>query len=279
MAVVDVLEKATDGEAPSRRLVLSVTPHLRHTFLDNSRSIDRTYFHLSTVILLLLGISFYSFYPHYLGVLQSPMPWYIHIHYVLMVTWMVLLFTQPLLIKQNRHDLHRKLGTVSYVIAPLIMVFAFMMIRFGYHRMVADYSAQPGATPEQAASRAAEDIGLGFISFFVMLVFYPLAIMHRKRPAIHARYMVGTAMSLVGPVLDRAVYLLADAAKLPSLKYEYVSFFLIDITLLLLLLRDYRKTQPVAPNLTSLAFFVVVQTGYAFFLGSRAWQWFLSAVF
>ncbi len=206
------------------------------------------------------------------------MPWFIHVHYVLMVIWMGFLFTQPILIKKNRYDLHRKLGAVSYVLVPLILVFAFMMIQFGYHRMVAEYGAEPGVTGEEATYRAAKDIGLGFISLFVMLVFYPLAIWHRKRPALHSRYMVGVAMSVVGPIVDRAIYFLADAARLPSLKYEFVSFFLIDVTLVLLLLRDYRKAQPLAPNLTLFIFFVASQIGYALFLDSPAWQRFVSAV-
>lgn len=261
-------------------LGLSFIKHAIHrlTLLDSNRSIDPIYFHLSTVTFVLLVVSLYSFYPHYLGVLRTPMVWHIHVHYVLMVIWMAMLIAQPFLIRTHRYALHRKLGTVSYVLVPILMVFAFMMIQFGYDRMVAEYGAQPGANPEQANYRAAQDIGLGFISLFAMIVFYPMAMLHRKRPALHARYMVGVAMSLVGPILDRAIYLLADAAKLPSLKYEYASFFLIDITLLLLLLKDYHKALPLVPNLTILIFFIMMQFGYAFGLSSPAWQWFVGAL-
>mgnify|MGYP001599528456 CR=1 FL=1 len=74
------------------------------------------------------------------------------------------------------------------------------------------------------------------------------------------------------------MYQLPDAAKLPVLGYEYVSFFLIDIIFLLLIYWDYRKAQPLAPNLVAILFFAFIHIGYAFFRDSAAWQWFVGAV-
>jgi hypothetical protein len=268
-------------------LIAGPTWLLKHSALvlvsgDNVQNIkmtiDRIYFRLSTAMVILFVVAIYSFYPRYLGILNMPLPWYMHAHFALMVCWMVLLFAQPVLIRNKNHALHKKLGAASFVIVPLILITSFMMIQLGYHRIITELQQQPSLTIEQIKHQAGKDIGLGFVSYFILLTFYTLAIVYRKRPAFHARFMVAAATSIIGPILDRAIYQLSDLFKMPPLKYEYVGFFLIDIIFLLLVYRDFRRAEPLAPNVTAIIFFVIIQTAYTFFLGTPAWQWLVDVV-
>ena len=148
------------------------------------------------IILIMVGIQ-WGFYKHY----TSEFPNFvdktvtIHIHGALLMSWMVLLIVQPLLIRTGRVQLHRTIGKVSYVLGPLIIIFLFLIGRGAYLREVGKIPEQELLVPMVLDIR-------GFISF---AIFWALAMIYRKDPSSHMRYMIATGILAIGPGVGRGL--------------------------------------------------------------------------
>lgn len=136
----------------------------------------------------------WAFWPSYFShVSDVPEPRF-HTHGIAMTLWCVMLITQAYLIRANRRAMHRAVGYASYVLAPLVVAATINLIHF---RMKGG-----GTLP---------DIGLFQLALMVnaaavFLVLYGLAMVFRRDPARHARYMVCTVFPLFTPVTDRLIY-------------------------------------------------------------------------
>lgn len=118
-----------------------------------------------------------------------------HFHGAMMMTWMALLIVQPLLIRAGKLSIHRLIGRLSYVIAPLVVVSMFLITKFGYYKPEPDLSHQ-----EKVGGLA-----LQVMDIVQFVVFYSLAIANRHNTYNHMRYMIGTAIMMIGPGLGRAL--------------------------------------------------------------------------
>jgi hypothetical protein len=163
----------------------------------NKRAMQNVYRNTAIfIILIMIGIQ-WGFYQSY----TSEFPNFknktitIHVHGALLMTWMILLIVQPLLINKGRARLHRTIGKVSYLLGPLIIISLFLIGRGGYLRAL-------GNAPEQ------EILGVmvldirGFLSF---AIFWALAMLYRKDPASHMRYMIATGILAIGPGVGRGL--------------------------------------------------------------------------
>jgi hypothetical protein len=113
-----------------------------------------------------------------------------------MMTWIVLLIVQPILIRTGRVNLHRMIGKVSYVLAPLIVIMLFLIARKGYHHSIADKIPI-------AESHAFMVLDLRGPAAFAL--FYILAMVNRKNSASHMRYMIATSLLMIGPGIARGL--------------------------------------------------------------------------
>src|SRR3954447_4095667 len=66
---------------------------------------------------------------------RPPFPLVLHMHAVLMGSFLALLFTQTLLMATGRRDLHMKLGLLSVIIAPALVVVGFVLVATNYHML------------------------------------------------------------------------------------------------------------------------------------------------
>jgi hypothetical protein len=242
--------------------------------------IDFAYANISYFLIALLGLSFFSFYPTYFLKLDS-LPFFVHIHYTLMIFWTLLVIAQPLLIKAKKFKLHRTLGKLSYGVVPVVLIFSYMMLRHGYMNEVArlESGVKNGTmnlTPEEILhqGRLYASIALYYIIGFVIL--YPLAIINRKQFTSHAVYMVAVALMLTGPIVDRAIFYAIEGNFM--YRAEYAAFVIIDIILLLMLYRNFKMKTTLKPVWICIALLVGGQIVYTFFLDSWLWQKFVSIV-
>jgi len=147
-----------------------------------------------------------------------------HLHAALMLLWFGMLFAQPWLVRTRRMALHRTLGKASYVLVPMIVVTCLWLsrIRMG--------TATPQSLPMQSFI-----LYLGIAASAILLLTWSLAIVHRRDSALHARYMVGTALVLIDPALARLLI-----ATVPSLGplITWVSYGVLFLILGLLVWRD-----------------------------------------
>jgi hypothetical protein len=62
-----------------------------------------------------------GFWPGYLSRIRGH-DFLVHVHGVLLSLWLLMLISQAYLIRTNRRELHRLIGKLSYVVAPLVLI-------------------------------------------------------------------------------------------------------------------------------------------------------------
>ena len=134
--------------------------------------------------------SYTSQFPHFKNATTL-----IHIHGALLMTWMVLLIVQPLLIHYRRASLHRTIGKASWVLGPLIIISLFLIGRGSYLRGLGNFPER------EMLSFIVLDLR-GFLSF---AIFWFLAMITRKLPDSHMRYMIATGILAIGPGVGRGL--------------------------------------------------------------------------
>ena len=172
--------------------------------------------------LALFGGALLAFWPHYLSRLPRGGDWYTHAHALVAVTWCLLLIAQPFLIRARRYDLHRRLGMLSRVVAPVFVVTAVLLAHA--HTLSVD-------NPRFVAR--APSVFLGLSATLQFAVAYGLALRFRSTTALHARFMIATGLTMIDPVLVRVLSFYAPPFSHPLL-YQVCGYGLCDAVLLLL---------------------------------------------
>ncbi|HEY1139689.1 MAG TPA: hypothetical protein VGE88_05735 [Lysobacter sp.] len=147
-----------------------------------------------------------------------------HLHAALMLSWFAMLFAQPWLVRTRRMAMHRTLGKASYMLVPMIVVTCLWLSRIRIS------AATPQSLPMQSFI-----LYLGLAASAILLLSWSLAIVHRRDSALHARYMVGTALVLIDPALARL--LIAVAPGLGPL-VPWISYGVLFLILGVLVWRD-----------------------------------------
>lgn len=198
---------------------------------------EKEYRNIGYIFLLFIPLTLLGFYktyfflaPEFAGSLDV----YTHIHAVIASLWIALLISQPLLIRAKQFRLHRTLGKLSY------LVFSALLLSF-VPQMIKEY--EKGLFPLNASF----DIAL-------LLLFYTLAILHKKRVAIHMRYMIAIALIFIGPTLGRMIYFILEWEQLGTLQIPYL---LVIAILLSLIFWDARNRKNYRPYIVALMAFGV----------------------
>jgi len=202
-----------------------------------------------------------AFWPSYFSPPKPIVEWRVHVHGFAMFAWLALLIVQATLIRREDRATHRAMGRVSYVLVPLIVASTISLLHLRLNQ-----------------TRDAEMLYFFYVILSLTAVFtwsYALAMWNRAQPAIHARYMVCTALALVDPIVGRLV-LFYGGINFPAM--QVVTFVLIDAILVALALADRRSAigRNVFPAM--LAVFAAAQLP-TFFLHRTAWwprfaEWF-----
>jgi len=210
-----------------------------------------------TTILLILILGFYQtylvFFPKFQGFRHEQ-----HFHGIMMLVWMTFLIIQPLLIKARLFQIHRVIGKVSLIAAPLMILSIFLVSKMVYQRSIATLTLQESL---------AETV-LGITNMFAFILFYYLAIFNSRNMAIHMRYMIGTALLMLGPGLGR---LLGIRFKLQGDLSVDIFYILVIIITLVFLVFDIRKKNNYRPYLVVLITLVFLGVLWKFRL-HEIWQ-------
>jgi uncharacterized membrane protein YozB (DUF420 family) len=121
--------------------------------------------------------------------------WIMHLHGMVMMGWVLMLLVQPILIRTGRRELHRKVGRLSYVLAPLVVLFLYFANKDAYQKAFA----------AEGEAIAVGIISLTFPALLFFSILYGLAMYYRKEPRLHMRFMISTAFLFIPPALDRAL--------------------------------------------------------------------------
>jgi hypothetical protein len=168
----------------------------------------------------LFGLALLAFWPSYLSRLGAGSSGYVHVHAALMTLWFGLLIAQAVLIRTRRRTLHRRLGALSYGLAPIVVVAGVLLSHAALVRDAIDNPAGAWTTAY---------LPLAMLAWFT--VCYALAIAYRKTPALHARFMIGTCLAAVDPIASRvaAFYFppLADPMRYPLISWGVTAAILL----------------------------------------------------
>ncbi|HTH57873.1 MAG TPA: hypothetical protein VL728_17620 [Cyclobacteriaceae bacterium] len=148
---------------------------------------EKAYRHLPYFFLLAIPITLAAFYPTYL--VQFPNfsernDGFTHVHGIISVVWLAMLIAQPFLIRNKKYELHRKVGRLSYVVFPLLILsFIPQIVKSSHYNFVT--------------------IFFPIADSVVMIVLYSLAIYNRNDSSKHMRYMIGMTLVFLFPTLGR----------------------------------------------------------------------------
>jgi hypothetical protein len=108
-----------------------------------------------------------------------------------------------MLIRGGRLEWHRRIGKASYVVVPSIVISALALAQLRIR-----------AAPPQMLAMQQTILYLGLSASVLFVVIWGLGIRYRRVPALHARYMVGTALTLIDPSLVRVMIFWVPAVPL-----------------------------------------------------------------
>lgn len=145
-------------------------------------------------MLALLPVTLLAFWPSYFGILREA-PLAHHLHGVTGTLWILLIAAQSFSIHSRRLSLHRTVGKLVFVLAPL-MVGAFSLVTWaGAQKSMLQH-------PFYEAFGRALLTGDALLVFATALLIY-LALRHRRRVHLHGALMISTVMGLLPPILTR----------------------------------------------------------------------------
>ena len=157
-----------------------------------------------------------SFVPTSLGLIsrvfsgQQPLPpLVVHLHAAAMSLWLLLLLAQSFLMSTGRPTAHRKLGLISLVLAPCLLVSMYGMDIYGMEtfNVESDVLASGDTPPDQTAQLKQYLSSILLIhgaSYLFFPGFYLWAILvRRKDPETHKRMMILATLVLMIPGIGR----------------------------------------------------------------------------
>ena len=234
--------KAKDLFSKEKREVPENAPH----FADPSISPKAIRAIIVGIILLIvltqIGFSkrYIRFFPEFDGFTAAQ-----HFHGMMMMGWLLMLLVQPILILKGKTKLHRSIGSLSYVLAPLVLLSIYLVIQSRYNV----YLEQGGQTK---AVMSWLSLNFRLMVFFAILYF--LAIYYRHRPALHMRYMCSTAFVLIGPGLVRVLISYPEWSNVDSHSFDRNANILIAGVIAIV---DSWRTKRLSPFMLVLAFMVL----------------------
>lgn len=160
---------------------------------------ERAYRHLGFFMLALLPIFVAGFWIPYLSEIptfEASITLPVHIHALLLFSWLGLLIYQPFAIRFGALPAHRLLGKASLVVMAMIVPFALAMIWKEFHEKLAGGSS---------VSRALQAEMISAVQLVVIVALYVLAIARIRRRDVpgHMRFMICIAIFLLPAGLAR----------------------------------------------------------------------------
>lgn len=190
---------------------------------------EKAYKNLGYFLILLIPLTFLAFFKTYFNQIptfEEKTTTFIHLHAIIASIWILILIVQPILIRNKKYQLHKKIGKISYIVFPLLILsFIPQMIRI----INSD-------NPNVLFFPLADSI--------LLKLFYSLAIYHKKNPAKHMRYMIGTALVFLGPTIGRIGPLVLGLSESVTQNSQYGLIYLILIGLIILDKKNGKNFKP-----------------------------------
>lgn len=138
----------------------------------------------------------------------APIPPYLYVHGIVLTSWFVWAFIQSLLISAGKTAYHRRFGAVGACFAAVVVVAALMASFGSVSRKGFDLNASAsvmgnGITGITVAQFYSGVVWGNIVNVFSFAVFLAAAVILRRRPQVHKRFMLLASISLIEPALAR----------------------------------------------------------------------------
>ncbi|GAB2839428.1 hypothetical protein [Ferruginibacter profundus] len=146
------------------------------------------YYFIGLIALVVLG-----FWPSYFAKFfngTADFNFYFHFHASMVILWIAMLITQPLLIRKKKLALHRLIGKLSYVVFPLIFISVILLVHSRHNIDQEDLDIR---------------LFVPFKDLIILATAYYIAIRYRHDINLHARGMVATGIVFIEPALVRFI--------------------------------------------------------------------------
>ena len=226
------------------------------------------YYNTAIFFLLFFGTVLWAFWPSYFSILDRAMPRYIHFHGIVMTLWCLLIISQAFLVRFKNYRLHRIMGKVSYGLVPLIVISG----------AIAAHATLEGVQVQVRGAFFYSTVALMFNSLIIFAVLYGLAMYFRKKPVIHARYMVCTLFPIITPITDRLIYnyfrpVLQYIPKMEGAPMVWTAGFLLaDIILVVLAVWDWRRHKRINVFPVALGLLILYHISVIYFHNFQFWK-------
>jgi uncharacterized membrane protein YozB (DUF420 family) len=217
-------------------------------------------FHLSSAgpwFAILLALAMITFWPTYVSLPREASSFYTHFHALIATCWLLLLIIQPWLIRRGNYARHRQLGQLAWLVGPVFILSILLL---------ANYRIKGLEGPAYEMQTFILWLQLSLGSVFALS--WVLAMLKRDSMVHHARFMICTGLTLIDPILIRAL-LWMD--KTPDWNYWWLTFGLTDLVLVVLIFleRNLSGGRGVFPAM--LVVFFLSQSPALFGWTSQAW--------
>ena len=189
-----------------------------------------------------------------------------HLHGVAMFAWLGLLVLQSFLVRTNRRSLHRQTGKLAYLLGPWIIISTILLANYRLNAR--------GLTPE-----GLHVFGLQFFILIQHTACLAMALRYRKRPDVHARWMICTAFSMLDPIFARIIGINFLPVPIESGTIQLITYGFTNLIVITLVLRDWQAERRQDVFLPMLLLLLVTQLPTLFVLKIPAWtafaDWFM----
>ena len=213
---------------------------------------ERAYRNVGYVLAFLLPIFIVGFWIPYFSQIphfDESITTAVHIHALLLFSFLVLLIVQPLAIRYNAFSTHRTLGKLTNVVMPFVLVFSVVMLWKEYHEHLS-----AGATIQ--AARNAEFLSAVQLLLFGALYGVALAAIRQRDIATHMRCMICIALVVLPAGLARIFGYWLNVRQSWS---QAVCLVVIDVSLLALILFDIRRRSSFRVYAVVLSVYAVIE--------------------
>ena len=138
---------------------------------------------------------------------RAPFPLILHVHAVLMGSFLLLLLAQTVLVATGKPDGHMQLGIAAMILAPAIVISGFILVPTMYH--IAWNEALTGTPAAEERLRRIDNVLLRqFSAGFLFTTFMLIALRARSRDAgLHKRMIILSVTAVLGAAVTRIQWL------------------------------------------------------------------------
>lgn len=149
----------------------------------------------NTLVILFIAIMFISLAGFYRSYFQyfpafKNITAFTHVHFIIFLGWFIMLIWQPILIKKKNLALHRKIGRVSYFLAPVMVISILVMVKLNIANNLS-------ISQEQAAIAAAGAV----LDAIFFSVFYVMSMVNKHKIRRHVAFLTGASLIVLNPGL------------------------------------------------------------------------------